>query len=429
MISISRRRFLTLAGGAVLVGCSGQELEPLGRRPGTTAPPTTTPPPGTTEVTAVTVPGGTGPAGRADDGIVVLVEMAGGNDALNTLPPLADSYRSLRPTLALPEEQLVTSPALGGHALHPSLAPLLPFLDDDRLAIVAGIGFDDPDRSHFYSIDRWQRADRMDDAIGWLGRWLDTLPADPTALGATALGGTGEMLLGLDRSGTVIDGDSALAFPARLGNEAIRRLTEPTAGDPMLAAAQAAFLNAIGAVEAFDPIADAARRELAGGAIDYSPAATPFQNGLAIAAQLIVGDVGARVVTITVNGFDTHSNQLAAHAALLDDLAAGLVAFWATVDTAGLGDRVLLATHSEFGRRVAENASAGCDHGAAGVSFVMGESVNGALYGSIDTADLLDGDLRPVVDPRSLFTTCLDWLGADVERILGRRYDEIALVA
>ena len=433
MITISRRRFLTIAGGAVLAGCSAQQAQPAGRSSTTTTslwqPSGTTPPTGavpvTSEVTTVAAPDGVVP----DGGVLVLVEMAGGNDALNTLPPLADSYRLLRPTLAIPEDELVASAALTDHALHPSLAPLVPFLDAGRLAAVAGIGFQDPDRSHFYSIDRWQRADRMDDSIGWLGRWLDTLTQEPAALHATALGGTGEMLLGDGRSGTVIDGSAALAFPSSLGNQAIRQLTEPVSTDPMLAAAQEAFLNSVGAVEAFDPIADAARDDLSADGIDYGPATTPFQNGLAIAAQMVVGDVGTRVVTITVNGFDTHSNQLATHAALLDDLAAGLVAFWDTVDAAGMSDRVLLATHSEFGRRVAENGSAGCDHGAAGVSFVMGSSIRPGVHGRTDADDLVDGDMRPIIDPRSLFTTCLDWLGADVERILGDRYDDVSLLA
>jgi len=130
-----------------------------------------------------------------------------------------------------------------------------------------------------------------------------------------------------------------------------------------------------------------------------------------------------------VGCFDTHADQLDTHAALLGDLANGLAGFWATLDAAGASGRVLVATTSEFGRRVAQNASDGCDHGAAGVSFVMADSVAAAQFGSIDTGDLLEGDLRPQIDPRALFTACLDWLDADVERILGRRYDEVRLLA
>jgi uncharacterized protein (DUF1501 family) len=431
MIRISRRRFLTLTGGLIATGCSSGSKLPAGL-PGTAPTPTTGAAPGTAPtttlpatVTTITTP----PDVVPDDRVVVMVELAGGNDAVNTVPPLTAAYRDLRPTLAIPEAELLTPAVLTGHGFHPSLAPLLPYLDGGRLATVAGVGFPEPDRSHFVSTDRWLRADRMDETLGWLGRWLDTLPGDLPALGATALGSSGRMLLGAERHGTTIDQVDAFAFPSGLSNSAVRALSEPVSSDPLVAAAQQAFLTSVGAVEEFDAIADAVRAQVDDTPGAYGPQGGAFTTGLAVAAQLIVGGVGARVVTVTGAGFDTHGDQLDIHAGLLTDLATGLDAFWRTLDDAGLSDRVLLVTHSEFGRRVRENASEGCDHGAAGVSFVMGNSVNAGLYGSIDTADLLDGDLRPQTDPRSMFTACLDWLGADVERVLGQRYDEIPLLA
>jgi uncharacterized protein (DUF1501 family) len=433
MTAISRRRFLALTGGLIATGCtsgagssaptSGSTPTPTsGSVPGTTGslPATTAP----ATVTTITTP----PDVVTDDRVVVMVELAGGNDAVNTLPPLTGAYRDLRPTLALPEAEILMSTALSGHGLHPSLAPLVPYLDGGRLATVAGVGFPDPDRSHFVSTDRWLRADRMDETLGWLGRWLDGLPAELPALGATALGSNGRMLLGADRHGTVIDQVNAFAFPSRLSNASVRALAEPVSDDPLVAAAQQAFTTSVGAVEEFDVIADAVRAEIRDSAPADGRQGGAFTTGLAVAAQLIVGGVGARVITVTGGGFDTHGDQLDIHADLLADLAGGLDAFWRTLDDSGLSERVLLVTHSEFGRRVRENASAGCDHGAAGVSFVMGDALNAGLYGSIDTADLLDGDLRPQIDPRSLFTACLDWLGADVERVLGRRHDEIPLL-
>lgn len=439
MIRISRRRFITLTGGLVVTGCAGSRTTlPVGDSgspsttgappdpTGATQPPSTTiPPTGPATVTTVTTPADLVPGDR----VVVMVELAGGNDAVNTVPPLTGTYRDLRPTLALPESDIVVPSSFVGHGLHPSLAPIMPLIDDGMVATVAGIGFPDPDRSHFVSTDRWMRADRMDDVQGWLGRWLDTLPDSPSALGATALGSGGKMLLGAERSGTVIDQVDAFAFPTGLSNASIRALSEPISDDPLIAAAQQAYLTSVGAVEEFDEIADAVRDQVGATGDGLVPTGGAFSTGLAVAAQLIMGDVDARVITVMGGGFDTHGDQRQPHAELLDDLALGLVDFWATLRDAGLSDRVLLVTHSEFGRRVRENASAGCDHGAAGVSFVMGESVNGALYGSIDTADLLDGDLRPRIDPRTAFTACLDWLGGDVERILGARYDEIPLLA
>lgn len=442
MISISRRRFLTIAGGLLAAGCTvprgeGEGWESHFELDPTTTPPTTPTPANSTatgpmtttapvDVTTVNVPAEM----IAEDHVLVMIELAGGNDAVNTLPPLTGAYRDLRPTIAIPENQLVAVTLLPGHALHPALAPLTPMLDAGRLAVAAGIGFPDPDRSHFVSTDRWMRADLMNDTVGWLGRWLDTLPGGLPALGATALGGSGKMLVGGQRRGTVIDEASAFAFPAGLDHGAIRALTAPSALDPLHAAAQRAFLDSIGAVDEFDAIADAVREELPtadAGAVTVPGGA--FSTGLAVAAQLVVGDVGTRVVTVNGGGFDTHGDQLRIHADLLADLAAGLTAFWETVDDAGLGDRVLVATHSEFGRRVRENASGGSDHGAAGVSFLMGDAVATGLHGSIDTGDLTDGDLRAQIDPRTLFTACLDWLGGDVERVLGRRYDEVTLLA
>lgn len=423
MISISRRRFLTLSGGLLVTGCASSTRSSTASptSPSTAAAPSPTPP---SVVTTVTTPGV-----EIGDRVLVLVELNGGNDAVNTLPPLTGAYRDLRPSLALSESEILVPSALDGHGLHPSLAPIVPYLDTGRLAAIAGIGFDDPDRSHFVSTDRWYRADRMDEELGWLGRWLDMLPDAPTALGATALGNSGRILRGADRSGTAIGDVDAFAFPTGLSNSTVRAMADPMSSDPLTAAAQQAFAASVGAVEEFDEIADAVRAELPDASDDdFAPQTGAFTTGLAVAAQLVLGDVGARVVTVSAGGFDTHADQLGTHATLLADLANGLDGFWTTLDAAGASDRVLLATTSEFGRRVGENASDGCDHGAAGVSLVMADSLAGAQFGSLDTGDLLDGDLRPQIDPRSLLTACLDWLGGDVEQILGRRHDEIQLL-
>ena len=437
MIVISRRHFLALSGGLLATRCTAsQSAEPTIPSPSapsatsptsapTTAPPTTTP----GVVTTVSTPSELASAALVDQPVLVLVELRGGNDAVNTLPPLTGAYRDLRPTLSLAVSDIMMSTALAGHGLHPSLGPLLPFAESGRMATLAGIGFDDPNRSHFVSMDRWARADRLDDSLGWLGRWLDTLPDELTSLGATSLGAVGEVAIGASQSATVIDDVAAFTFPSTLSNATIRALGEQPSSDPIVAAAQRAFVDSVGAIEEFDEIADAVRARTPVRDVDaLGVQSGAYTTGLAVAAEMILGDVGTRVVTISVNGFDTHSEQLETHAELLADLANGLAQFWTTLDAAGASDRVLLATTSEFGRRVAQNASEGCDHGAAGVSFVMGNSVNGALSGALDTSNLLNGDLRPQLDPRVMFTACLDWLGADVEQILGKRYDDIALL-
>ncbi len=429
MISISRRRFLALGAGLVVTGCADSTRPSAApdTSPSPTVPPGILPtaPPATSPAVVTTV--STPEPAVGGDRVLVLVELNGGNDAVNTMPPLTGVYRDLRPTIALPEPEILLPAALDGHGLHPSLAPLVRLLDGGRLAMVAGIGFDDPNRSHFVSTDRWTRADRMDEELGWLGRWLDLLPDDPPALGATALGNAGAVLRGAGRRGTAIGQVDAFAFPPELRSASVRALTEPLSDEPLLAAAQRAFGASVGAVQEFDEIADAVRSGLPSG--DSGQPSGAFSTGLAVAAQLVLGEVGARVVTVSVAGFDTHAEQLATHAELLADLASGLASFWTTLDAAGASHRAMVATTSEFGRRVAENASNGCDHGAAGLSLVMANSVAGAQFGSLDAGDLLDGDLRPQIDPRTMFTACLDWLDADVERILGRRYDQIRLLA
>lgn len=435
---MSRRRFLALSGGLLASGCTAQSAGQLGSDATTTVASadgsTTT----TTTANGAVVTTVAAPAELvSDDRVLVIVEMNGGNDAVNTLIPDLGSYRDLRPAIQIPETEIIRVEALVGHGLHPALAPLVPLFDAGRVATIAGVGFTDPDRSHFTSTDRWHRADRMDTTLGWMGRWLDTLPADLPALGATALGSAGQVLDGATRRGSSIDSVDAFAFPVDLSNADIRALASQISDDPLIASAQMAFAASVGAVEEFDSIADAVRASntAAGGDVrdgarddDYAPSNGPFSSGLAVAAELISSDVGTRVVTVAGGNFDTHSGQLELHDELLGDLADGLAAFWASLDASGQSDRVLLMTTSEFGRRVPENGSLGCDHGSASVAFVMGNSVKPGLSGSINTDQLVDDDLQPEFDPRTMFTACLDWLGGDVERILGERYDEIDLL-
>ncbi len=134
---------------------------------------------------------------------------------------------------------------------------------------------------------------------------------------------------------------------------------------------------------------------------------------------MLAGDVGTQIVVVSAGGFDTHSQQLTVHADLLQDLAGGLVAFQDSIAAAGLVDDVLVVTTSEFGRRAAENGSAGCDHGAGGLTLAMGAGVRGGMYGAVDLGDLLDGDVRPVVDPLALYADCLTWLGLEPAVFLG----------
>ena len=420
-----RRRFLTLAGGgAVVVALGGCRTGRTGDSAGNTTTTATTTPTSAAATTAA--PTTTSAAPAADDRILVLVQLNGGNDGLNTLVPADGRYRDARPGLGVPEADLVPLAGEAAYSLHPALAPLVGPWEAGRMAFVQGVGFPDPDRSHFVAMDTWWRAGDHGAPTGWLGRVLDGWPTDPEPLFATALGGGAPLLLGTRRQPTVVLNAESFRFAPGIDPALLSALAMPPAAHPLMAAAQGATARAVEAVEAFadlvgvDPAA----------ADEPAPAregGSTLADGLATAARMITGDVGARIVVVSAGGFDTHANQAPTQQQLLADLASGLSAFLAAVDQAGMTDRVLVATTSEFGRRVQENGSGGTDHGAGGLSLVLGP-VRPGVHGSLDLGDLLDGDVRPAVDPRVLYTAALDWLGADVEAVLGRRYDDVTLL-
>jgi uncharacterized protein (DUF1501 family) len=260
---------------------------------------------------------------------------------------------------------------------------------------------------------------------------LDHLPVDPDPLYATALDAGAPLLLGTRRQPTVVLRPASFDFAKGIRPELLARMADPPAEDPLMAAAQGATARAVAAVEAFGDLADPAPAGRADSGDTDPPAregGASLADGLATAAQLVTGDVGARIVVVSASGFDTHANQATTQTALLADLAEGLTAFTAAIDRAGMADRVLVATTSEFGRRVQENGSGGTDHGKAGVSLLLGP-VRPGVQGALDLGDLADGDVRPAVDPRVLYTAALDWLGADPVEIIGRRYDGVPLLA
>ncbi len=430
---LNRRQFIQLGAGAAvtaaLYGCSGSDRNSSpspGSSPDLTPDSTadsswpTSAAGSTTSTTSAAAVSGQTTTGRT----LVVVQLNGGNDALNTLVPLDGRYRDARPTLAVPESQLVQLAGESNWALHPSLEPIAQFWDAGSLALLPGIGFADPDHSHFVSLDRWWRANDLASATGWLGR--SVVEGDVSPLYATALGSGAPLLRSELFQPAVVLQPSGFVFPVGLPDSLLGRLGDPVSADRLIARAQVALGETIDAVRAFSGllIAD----EVAGEEISYREGGLDLSSGLDLAARLVTGNVGARIVVVSVGGFDTHSNQLATHAALLADLAAGVERFMSTILAAGLADRTMLVTTSEFGRRVTENASGGFDHGAGGLSMMFGPMLNGGVLSGIDLGDQLDGDVRPTIDPRTMYTACLDWLGMDPEVALGQRYDEVSLL-
>ena len=399
-LSLSRRSFLTAAAGGVaavtLSGCVGRSAAPTD--------------------------GSSSAAGAAGGHrALILVEMGGGNDGLSALVPADGRYRDARPTLAVPEHDLVSLEGTTEVALHPDLAPLAPLWAGGRLAAVRGIGFSDPNRSHFVSMDRWWRADRGSTAPGWLAAWLDSVDADSGPLAGTGVGGRAPQLSGGRLPPTTLNGTSGFRFKPATLRDGLVAMSQPAAEVDLVALAQAAMSRSV------DAVAQVASLDISAHDGPLGPS-QPFTAGLTLAAEIVAAASGPTVVVVSGGGFDTHAGQLAVHKRLYPDLAAGIAAYFDKADASGFADRSLLVTTSEFGRRMAENGSGGTDHGAGNTTFMVGPSVVSGLHGDIDLGQLLDGDVRPTIDPRAVYTACLDWLDADVEAALGQRYDDTALL-
>jgi len=411
--TLDRRHFIGLTVGAgatvaVGVGLSAGDGPASSTAPTTTAPTTTAP---------TTTANGLQFGGRR----LVVVQLNGGNDLLNTLPPVTGRYHDLRPTLALADNDVVQLAGVTDAGLHPSLAPLLGAWDAGQLAFIRGIGFENPNRSHFVSMDRWWRADQLGQP-GWLGRVVDGLGAEPSPLFGTALGSSAPVLSGALRQPTVVGSSGSFRW-VDIDPEWLASFGD--GNDDLAGLARHAFTRTVQAVDDFAEITggESTSDELAG-----REGGATIADGLSVAAQLLASDAGAQLVVVSASGFDTHANQLPVHAGLLTDVADGIVTFMAAMESAGLADDVMVVVTSEFGRRVAENGSGGCDHGAGGLSLAIGAGVKGGMYGEVDLDDLLDGDIRPSIAPQALFTNCLDWLGVDAETTLGERDASLALL-
>lgn len=355
--------------------------------------------------------------GPAYERLLVLVELKGGNDGLNTVVPYADpAYAGLRPRLAVPRDQVLQLDSEAG--LHPALEPLMTSWKNRELAVVQGVGYADPNLSHFRSIDIWDTASGSHEYLteGWLARAFAAAPA-PAAFAADAVV-VGGAEMGPLRGGVRA---IALASPEQFLRQA--RYAAP-AGQ-----ARNAALQHILRVE--ENIAQAAAR-LSGDRTFATPfPANPFGNAVRTASQLVAGEAGIAAIKIALGGFDTHSGQPARHAQLLKALAEGLDALRQALVELGRWDSTLVMTYSEFGRRPRENLSNGTDHGTASVQFLLGGRVKGGLYGQPPALSRLDGNgnLPHAVDFRDLYATVLErWWGTDASRALRGRFSPLDIV-
>jgi len=351
--------------------------------------------------------------------LLVLVELKGGNDGLNTVVPLADpAYRRLRPRIAVARDSLLAVSDAAG--LHPSLGKLMPLWTAGELAIVQGLGYPDPSLSHFRSIEIWDTASGSGDYLesGWLSRAFGKNPspagfaADGVVVGSADLGplsGPGVRAIALtDPEDFLRSARLARALDRRSANTSLAHILK---------------------VER--DIAQSAERLGPGRELRTAFPAGPFGGAIRTAARLAANPQGVSVIRVSLSGFDTHASQPGTHEALLRQLGDGLSALRAALEETGRWADTLVATYSEFGRRPKENASAGTDHGTASVHFVMGGPVKGGLYGVSPRLDRLDGqgNLEFTVDFRRYYATLLEgaW-GGDRASVLGGDFEPLGFV-
>jgi uncharacterized protein (DUF1501 family) len=436
-LRLSRRGFLTLGGGIAVAGAIGGRLawgslvaEHVEQATTGAAPDTSNP----------AAPGSSLPA--AAGRVLVIVQMSGGNDGLNTLIPAGDgAYFDARPTLQVKEADVLSLAGTDHYGFNPALRPLLPLWERKQLVALDAIGLPEQTRSHFAAMDAWWSATPgQTRRNGWVGRWLDRT-GDPTnPLRAIALGGGSPALMGERAIATVVRDPATFTLRTPKGSsaeqirDAFLATAAPLESDPTFAAAQASVPSALRAV---DVLAQAARSgsgtgdDAAEAPSGKAGAASDVTDLLRTAAGIIDLDLGTQVILVDADGFDTHSDQARRQSELLADVATGIATFLDAVQAQGNGDRVLVMTTSEFGRRVHENGS-GTDHGNGNVQFLAGPMVaGGQIVGAADLTHLDQGDLRASIDTRSLYANALDWLsgaGGPSDEVLGGPYDRYGLV-
>ncbi|HUE40412.1 MAG TPA: DUF1501 domain-containing protein [Chthoniobacterales bacterium] len=392
-----------------------------------------------------------------DGTILVVLQMAGGNDGLNMVVPYADdAYHVARPRLRLAPDQVLK---IDNHiALNPKLAGVKSLYDEGHVAIVQGVGYPNPNRSHFRSTEIWQTASDADRTLseGWLGRYFDNCcsGADPT-IGVAIGEETPQAFAAKNPTGVTFSRPEQFRFrpsepnSGQMSAEEIlfRQLNEGGGSDESGTAAT----NAGGSI---GEIPGKARNDLS--TLDFLQrtaldaqlssdkilaiarkykSTVPYPQGqlaasLNIISRMIAGGLPTRVYYASQGGFDTHAGQINTHERLMGEFNDAVSAFAADLKQQGNFDRVVLMTFSEFGRRVQENANGGTDHGAAAPMFVLGGAVKAGLFGKYPSLTELDrGDLKFNTDFRSVYGTVLDrWLKAPSQTVLGRKFPALGIV-
>ena len=401
MDTVTRRKFLKLTSGAVAVGAAAPLLsfEEIAQAAIDRPLPANTP-------------------------ILVVITLYGGNDGLNTVIPFKDPiYFSSRPDISYKPETML--PLDAELALNPAMKGLKALWDQKKVAIVRGVGYPDPDHSHFSSMAKWQTASPAKHiSSGWLGRWVDTQPED--SMLAISLGSVlPPMLAGTKRSGSALPLGGLVIPKGDLATQCLK-LSKPVAKDSKLMAAAATSMRNLFSVSTnVQPVLK-------------SPAPVspdlPTTNGgnaggdsnlaqqLDVVAKLIAAGSPTKVWSVSLGGFDTHANEANAQAELLGVVSDSLSRFMGQLKATTRSNDVTIMVYSEFGRRVAGNGSQGTDHGTSGPMFIVGNAVKGGFYGDQPSLkNLVKGDLAVTTDFRDVYATMLEKvLKSPVDPTLGK---------
>jgi uncharacterized protein (DUF1501 family) len=363
------------------------------------------------------------------DTILVVLQLSGGNDGLNTVIPYADdAYHRARPKLRIAAENVLTIDDSAG--FHPAMQGFAKLLEADTLSIIQGVGYPNPNRSHFESMDIWHSCRRKTEQRpdGWLGRYLDgTAKNDGSDVPAIHLGREQQPFALAARNVRTPSIRSVERFQLKSGVDKTFRNTI----NEITAVERSGKNGLLSFVQSSTTSALSASRRIEKAAANYKTNVKYPQTGLAqklrTIAQLIDANLSTRIYYVTLGGFDTHSQQAAAHSALMAEFSSAVSAFIEDIAAHDRGDRVLLMAFSEFGRRVKENASVGTDHGAAAPMYFAGKNVKAGLIGKQPSlTELSDGDLKFHTDFRQVYATVLEkWLNWNSEPVLGKKFQTL----
>jgi uncharacterized protein (DUF1501 family) len=390
-----------------------------------------------------------------DSTILVILQMAGGNDGLNTVVPLGnDYYHKARPRIGLDQSKVLRlNDDLG---LHPNLTGFKELYDAGELSVIQGVGYPNPNRSHFRSTEIWQTASDSNafERYGWLGRYFDNACAGCDPLAGVNIGRQmPQAFAAKNPTGVSLENPENYRFMAggrgkagemNLTEESFRKLNQPE-GDPVensgatIGAIHGPVRNTGSTLDFLERTAldaqvssDKIRGIAARVETKATYPASPLGNSLKLVAKLIGGGLPTRIFYVSQGGYDTHTNQTNTQDRLLRELGGAVKAFVEDMKQQENLSRVLLMTFSEFGRRVAENVNGGTDHGAAAPMFIVGGKVKAGLLGqypSLAPSDLFQGDMKFNVDFRSVYAGVLEhWLKTNSEPVLGRKFAPLAPV-